>query len=428
MSPVFTARRADRFDSLVAGAPAGPRDAALDELLELVTSLRSVPTRQARSAFVSDLREQLMVAAHEELVPDPVARARAQQTTGLPPSRRTPRERRMAVAIGGLAIVGATTSMAVAAQGSLPGDTLYPVKLVLEDVHTHLTVTDDAKGSTLLANASGRLSEVDELTRAGQTSDVRVIGQTLQTFSEQAVEASTLMLSAYQENGDETAIEQLRDFTGSSIETLGQLESVVPDEARSSVLDAAETLYGIDSAAAQACPVCSGAGVTDLPSTLSLARSATTVVDAVDTMRALRDTGVVTIASATRHTTAPPIHRRHPTSTAPAPDSGPAGSPADQPTLKASGGTHDTGSGAGSVANDTPADTTPPSAAPSGAGGTDAAGSGTGLLGGGDVLPSSSPPAPPATGDLPTLPGALDGTNGPGKELDLEQPSDPLLP
>ena len=56
--------------------------------------------------------------------------------------------------------------MAVAAQTALPGDSLYPVKRAIEDTRTGLASGDTAKGARLLANARGRLDEVDRARRA----------------------------------------------------------------------------------------------------------------------------------------------------------------------------------------------------------------------------------------------------------------------
>ena len=53
--------------------------------------------------------------------------------------------------------------MAVAAQSALPGDALYPLKRAIENAETGFSVSDEAKGSTILGNASGRLDEVDAL-------------------------------------------------------------------------------------------------------------------------------------------------------------------------------------------------------------------------------------------------------------------------
>ena len=227
MSPVFSARRrADEFDSLVEAAASGQRveDARFAELLEVVGTLRSTPAPEARPEFVADLRSRLMTAAAEELVqvaPTPAERLTVTQ-------RRTPRERRLAIAVGGVAIVGATTSMAVAAQTALPGDVLYPLKRALENAQTGVRVDDASKGASLLANARGRLAEIDQLTRSEQGQDLVAIEDTLEAFADQATEASDLLLADYAETGAETSIVELQDFTAQSLATLEELSAILP--------------------------------------------------------------------------------------------------------------------------------------------------------------------------------------------------------
>lgn len=259
MSPVFAPRRrAEEFDSLVARSATG-EDTQFAELLEVVSALRAVPAPEARPEFVSDLRAQLMLAAETQLVP-------ADDRLTLP-TRRPARERKLAVAVGGLAIVGATTSMAMAAQSALPGDLLYPLKRAIENAEAGISVSDGQRGSTLLATASGRLDEVTALARDG-ASDEAAIEDTLSTFTVQATEAAQLLLDDYEKTGDETSISELRDFTGSSMDTLAELEAVIPAGARDELLHAAGVLTQIDAEAARACPQCAGAGINEIPAIL----------------------------------------------------------------------------------------------------------------------------------------------------------------
>ncbi|MEJ7833751.1 MAG: DUF5667 domain-containing protein [Nocardioides sp.] len=259
MTPAFTARRrAEEFDSLIAGTSTSAlRNARDADLLELVATLRTAAPVVARPTFVVDLRLQLMAEAATALTPAPVEPRVAQ--------RRTRRERRVALAMGGFAIVGATTSMAVAAQTALPGDTLYPLKRAIENAQTGFQVDDDAKGTVMLANASGRLDELDELSRGSDRADAATIADTLYAFTEQATEASNLLLAAYQQDGQATSIEELRAFTADSMVALTDLEEVVPVEARPALLEAAQVLEQIDAQARYACPACSTQPLTEIP-------------------------------------------------------------------------------------------------------------------------------------------------------------------
>lgn len=263
MTPLFTARRsAERFDALVEGVR-HDADTSSADLLELVGALRSMPEPQARPEFVADLREQLLVAARSELVaPAPGSRDDVATRLTIAP-RRTHRERRVGVALGAVAIIGATTSMALASQSALPGDALYPIKRAIENTQAGFRVGDDAKGETILDNASGRLDEVDQLTRRANP-DAELVGNTLDTFSDQATEAGDLLLSDYEHNGHEESIQSLQAFTSQSMNILGGLEQSIPASAEDALLNAAQVLFTIDAAADQVCPDC-GAGITSIP-------------------------------------------------------------------------------------------------------------------------------------------------------------------
>ena len=259
MKPVFAAqRRAEEFAALVEDpSAAGPHDARYSQLLELVTAMSEARAPEARPEFVADLRARLLAEAETALVPADTSRLT------LPP-RRPARERRLAVAVGGLALVGATTSMAMAAQSSLPGDTLYPVKRAIEDVRTGISVGEGQKGAIVLAHANDRLDEVTRLTSGDHPEDDLVVADTLNDFTDQAAQASDLLLGDYDETGNQASIDELRAFTKNSLDELTALESVVPADARDELMHAAQVLISIDDATHQACPSCGG-GITQIP-------------------------------------------------------------------------------------------------------------------------------------------------------------------
>lgn len=279
MTPALPARRrAAQFDAAVEATRAGrPVDVPDDlaDLLALTSALRETTPVAPRADFSSALRERLMAAAATELAAPAEAPVRDSETTrrltvgspGAPSTGR--RERRLSVVVGAVAIVGATSSMAVASQGALPGDTLYPVKRAVEDVRTGFALGNDAKAGALLAQAEGRLREVDRLVGDGGSADrAAEVREALDTFSTQALEASDLLLTEFETNGRERSIEQLRRFTGASIDRLAELEPDVPEAARPSLSSAAKALLTIDQAAQNACPACLEPGILDLPSEL----------------------------------------------------------------------------------------------------------------------------------------------------------------
>jgi hypothetical protein len=264
-------RRAERFDALVERAVED--DARLDartaELLELVGALRAVPRPEPRPEFVADLRAQLVEAARSELTAaDPADRRTPDALTSrLTVPARTRRDRRVGIALGAVAIVGATSSMAVASQGALPGDALYPVKRVIERTEAGLSTSDAAKGRTLLGDATDRLGEVGELTRDGDA-DAALVSSTLATFTDQARQGADLLMADYDRRGSESSIERLRSFAAVSMGTLGRLDAAVPEDSHPALLDAAQALFEIDAAAELACPGCAGDGITEIPGQL----------------------------------------------------------------------------------------------------------------------------------------------------------------
>jgi len=283
MTPLFPARRsAERFDSLVEGGRRDDVDRSTTDLLELVGALRSVPEPQARPEFVADLRQRLLLAAATELTPvTPRERDEVARLTIKP--NRTRRERRVRIALGATAIIGATTSMAVASQGAIPGDALYPVKRAIENTQAGFAVGDDAKGETGLGNASRRLDEVDKLTQRADP-DAELVTETLNTFADQATQAGDLLISDYDETGNADSITSLHEFTHHSVDVLAGLESAIPASAHDALVRAAQVLFTVDAAAHQICPQC-GDGLTDLPPSL-VAGAAETIDDATDSLSA----------------------------------------------------------------------------------------------------------------------------------------------
>ena len=249
-------RRAEEFDLALSGGPTTPEH---DELLGLVASLRAVPEVTAREEFVSSLRTQLVAAAQRE--PARVEEELALKLT--PRQRKGSRERRLAAVVGGFAVVSATGSMAVAAQSSLPGDVLYPVKRAMENASTNLKSDTGSRADSVLSHAEARLQEAEKLTARGADADL--LADTLQDFVDQTKQASELALDSYTATGDDDGIADLRSFAKSSMDSLAALGPLVPDGARSMLITATQTVRQIDAAAWEACPSCADGAVTEVP-------------------------------------------------------------------------------------------------------------------------------------------------------------------
>ncbi|WP_435770465.1 DUF5667 domain-containing protein [Nocardioides sp. SYSU DS0651] len=250
-------RRAEEFDALVSGKAGAGEDHA--ELLELVAALRAVPPVTARPEFVASLRTQLVAAAERE--PARVDEELAARLT--PRQRRGSRERRLAAVVGGFAVVSATGSMAMASQGALPGDALYPVKRAIENAQTNFQADPASKAESLLTHAESRLGEVEKLTARGADADV--IAATLEDFTVQTEQAAELALDDYAATGKAEPIAELRAFAADSMDVLAALRPVVPTSVRPVLITATHTVHQVDTAAWEACPTCAEGAVTEVP-------------------------------------------------------------------------------------------------------------------------------------------------------------------
>ena len=262
MTGAFSARRrADEFEALLsrgADSSLSERDAQkYADLLEVVSDLRSLPEVTARPEFVGSLRERLMAEADTALVRQPPA----PQRLAMPATTRR-RDRRLGALLGGAALVGATATMAVAAQTSLPGESLYGVKRGIEAAQVRLADDESQRGRTLLAQADTRLLELEQLA-AGDGGREQLIPDTLDAFTEQSSTGVRSLLTSY-DRGVEQDAQLARDFTATSLERLDALEEQLPESARDELLAAGRTLTDLDLEVSNACPTCSG-GITATP-------------------------------------------------------------------------------------------------------------------------------------------------------------------
>ena len=263
MTPAFSARRrADEFEALLSpGHDSQPteRDAArFAELLDVVADLRALPEVTARPEFVSSLRESLLAEADTVLVRQPATPPRL----AMPATTRT-RDRRVAALLGGAALVGATATMAVAAQSSLPGESLYGVKRGIESAQVRFAGDDAARGRTLLAQADNRLSELEQIV-AGEGGNDKLVPDTLDAFTDQSGAGVGSLLQSYEDGGAQQDVQAARDFTARSMERLDALEQSLPSSARDELLAAGRTLTDLDVEISSVCTTCTG-GITTTP-------------------------------------------------------------------------------------------------------------------------------------------------------------------
>ena len=272
----MTGRRAQQFHELVEDpSTGGARTPQYADLLAVVGAMRALPEPVADPAFVATLRDRLVAEAESVLVAaaadreDVDERLRLRPTT--PVARR--RQRRLAAVISGVALVGVSTTVAVASQSALPGDRLYSVKRGLEGAHAELTFNRAARGQLLLDQAGTRLDEAEQLSR--QQADPTRVSQALDAFTQEAIDGSDLLVADYQATGHRSSITSVRTFTATSMARLRLLQAEVPPQSHASLLQAAQALDQVQDTSIHTCPACDGPLIGSIPSVLAQATEAT---------------------------------------------------------------------------------------------------------------------------------------------------------
>jgi hypothetical protein len=278
-----TRRRAEEFATAVDGArPLTDVSAEAQEFLAIVARLREAESPQMRPAFAADLRERLMTEAAVALAEIPAPAPAPGTRTETRPADDSWRARGLRIATASLLVTATVGGVAAASQSALPGDPLYQVKRGLEWVQVKTAGSDEARGDTLLNQASERLDEAERLaiTHPDDPRTASLIGGALDDFSQQAQDGSTALVDDYEADGHASSIVQVREFADESATELDDLGRLVPPDAQAAVVDAAGVLSDIDAAARQTCEACSPLAPLGLSSALSqLAQETQTVLD-----------------------------------------------------------------------------------------------------------------------------------------------------
>ena len=131
----------------------------------------------------------------------------------------------LAVVVGLSAIGG---GVAMAAEGSLPGDTLYPVKLAVEDARMGLTSSPEAQVAFALTLADERTEEIEALIAQGEPVPESVTGR-----MEQHLERAMRFAAQAPDEMMPTLLEQISDRT--------QTQTRILDRVRENALEQDQT-------------------------------------------------------------------------------------------------------------------------------------------------------------------------------------------
>jgi hypothetical protein len=251
MTSLISARRAaEDFARVVDGSHQDVADRYAD-LTATVDLLRRQESPAARPEFVADLRAQLMTAADTLLVPVDERPARHETGTVVPLRRH---QRRLAAAAAAFVVVGGTAGVAAAAEGSLPGDPLYPIKRGIESAQVSLNTSDVARGQDLIAQANTRLSEIEGL--VGQGDRTAQISDTLGSFQHSLAGGADLLFVAYQRDPGSSDLVRLRDTFSQQHERLTQLADQAPATTQPDFRSAIDLLNGLEQQARVLCANC----------------------------------------------------------------------------------------------------------------------------------------------------------------------------
>lgn len=259
-------RRAEKFATLVDATSTTDASARDAQFLEIVGALRSAAgaAPAPRADYVADLRSRLMAEADTALVPT--------DRRLVLPQHAPRRQNRLTAAAAALVIVGGTAGMSVAAQGSLPGDALYPVKRGIEQVNETFSFSDAARGEDMLHQADARLGEVDLMLAKGASD--QAVAESLRNFATSAGAGADLLFRSYQRDGNDDSVSTVRDFAGTDMGELTDLAQRAPVSLQAEFAQAAQLLAELDQQARVLCAECGARDPLSLPNDLQLAASA----------------------------------------------------------------------------------------------------------------------------------------------------------
>ena len=129
----------------------------------------------ARMDDAAKMQTRALLQEYMQMRPIRAAQDNAGRNASVPPHTRTIFifERMYAVPVTAVVLVfGLTAGTAFAAEGTLPGDLLYPVKVhVIEEARTALAITPEAKADWQVERAGKRLEEASTLAVQGKLTD-----------------------------------------------------------------------------------------------------------------------------------------------------------------------------------------------------------------------------------------------------------------
>jgi hypothetical protein len=158
----------------------------LRPLLELATAVRALPEPRARPSAVRAGRWRMLDAVDAKSGSQPVSRAILSRYTERFISRIIGKENRNMTLVTRFAMLALVVALLlsggraiIVSSDALPGDTLYPLKLAVEEARLRLTTDQDEREQLKLERQAERQAEVQELLQRGREAEVRFWGELL---------------------------------------------------------------------------------------------------------------------------------------------------------------------------------------------------------------------------------------------------------
>jgi hypothetical protein len=211
--------------------------AQLEPLLKVARGIREPPDVKPSPVFKVKTRVWLMDQIHggETAIGWP-------WSLNIAKARPVPYIKRFATSMAGIILVivlvvsGLGVGTVYAAQGSLPGDTLYSVKIATEQVEMLLPGDDVARAKRALSFADKRVKEMIALAEKGRPQDLNVV---VEKYG-YALNTALIMMEQAGENGLATAniTALVAEATTRHISVLDEVWDKVPGEATAALANA----------------------------------------------------------------------------------------------------------------------------------------------------------------------------------------------
>jgi len=143
-------------------------------------------------------------------------------------------------------ILGLLNTTAVAAQNSLPGETLYPIKRTVEKIQLTLTIDEVKKTEVRIQHAENRLTEAQAIVEQNNSpANAKTITQTIVELKDATAQV------AGEANENKNLLQKVVELTGKQETVLADMESKVQGDTKKAVTEALGKAFETNTVAAQ---------------------------------------------------------------------------------------------------------------------------------------------------------------------------------